>query len=121
MDIHLSTKYRFLGVINTMTGVGAGGSRSPAPQRGRSAAGDTAATDGRHSVGRAQFLERFVPAAAIAEFDVEMFGIEPEHRHGPQQRTGEATVVFAPRRPERLRPALADTMSETETALVAES
>lgn len=32
-----------------------------------------------------EFLESFIPSATVFELDIQMFGVQPEHRHGGQE------------------------------------
>lgn len=64
---------------------------------------------------------RLLPTATVGELDVEVLGVQPKHRDGGEQFTGETVLFFARVGTEGFGPTLADAMAETQVAPVAEA
>ena len=70
------------------------------------------------AVGMIEVLESFIPTASVFELDIQMFGVEPEHRHGGQEFSRKARFILALLRTDGLRPAFIDAVAETQPAVV---
>ena len=68
-----------------------------------------------------EFLKSFVPTATVFELDIQMFGVEPEHRHGGQEFFGLSRFSLPLLRTDRFRPPLTDAVAEAQSAVVAET
>ena len=42
-----------------------------------------------------EFLESFIPSAIVFELDIQMFGVQPEHRHGGQEFSRESGFILS--------------------------
>jgi hypothetical protein len=67
-----------------------------------------------------EFLESFVPTATVFELDIQMFGVEPEHRHDGQEFSGLSRFSLPLFRTDRFRPTLIDAVAETQSAFITE-
>ncbi len=72
-------------------------------------------------VSRIEVLERLVPTATVLELDVQMIGVEPEHRDGGQEFSGLSRFSLLLLRTDRLRPTFIDAVAEAQSAVVTES
>jgi hypothetical protein len=68
-----------------------------------------------------EFLESFVPTATVFELDIQMFGVEPEHRHDGQEFSGLSRFSLPLFRTDRFRPTFTDAVAEVQSAIVTES
>jgi hypothetical protein len=66
-------------------------------------------------------LESFIPTATVFKLDIQMFGVEPEHRDGEQEFACEPRFILSPVRTDRFCPTLTDSVAETQSAVVTES
>jgi hypothetical protein len=67
-----------------------------------------------------EILERFIPSATVSELDIQMFGVQPEHRHGGQEFSRESRFILWMCRTHRFGPTLTDAVAEAQFAVVVE-
>src|SRR5262245_870591 len=61
-----------------------------------------------------RFAKLLFPAAAVGKLNIEMFGVEPEHRDGRKELSRQPAVILTPLRSDRLGPPFPDAVAETE-------
>jgi hypothetical protein len=74
----------------------------------------------RHTLAVAfEIMENFIPPTTVFKLDIQMFGVQPEHRHGGQEFSRESGFLSM-LRTDGFRPTRTDAVAKTQFAVVVE-